>query len=1773
MQKQSKFIAKRMEGKNREFPGKTKHGQLITNVTGIRTVQNDGTLIFHPFNSSKYNKDIHFSHYRCKAESSIGILLSSAVLIKAFHHQSSFINGSAVFHCIVPKTAQDRVSVVSWSILRKSSDKEFIVSIGQSKDRFHALLKLGYLIIDNVQKEDDGMKITCSTIDTYNSAINDLEIILSPVNQIVKKQDPVVFSCRANAFPKPVYTWFKTEKYSNKIQDFYRFHLDNRVANAIFILVKRWAPLVASNRILIDVNYKQPVLSSDLLVHVVSYKDEGIYQCVAKNPTEEKYSYSQLIVGAVKPRIINELAARQVLNQDESVILKCQATGQPFSSITWTVDGMELKMKPRFVITNLLSPSNGITSSLKIDGLRMSDGGLYQCKAENKAGIASSKSTIAITGPPTIVGFKESVSAIKTKTVKLNCIAKGYPLPTYKWQKDGWLDLTNDNQYTLLENGTLIISSVNEDNKGTFKCQATNSNGQDQKTLILHVLVPPTITPIKWAAFEVGHRKVETCEVPTGDMPIKITWYWNGKILENGRGVSIETRGFQSHLTFTVVTALHRGRYTCKAENKAGFALHSGELVINEPPSLLKYPRDTSVLKPAELRLNCAAAGFPAPQIIWYKSVRNNRKVELIRLTGRIKQLANGTLLVRSTSVEDSGKYICKADNGVGKIAEKSVTVDIKVPAAIMTTSDKTIKCRKGLSAVMNCSASGTPVLQLNWHQSSRIISDSKKFKVKVMGKAQEGQTILWSTLTISDLERGDNGRYLCQATNSFGGDSRSIQVKVLERPDPPQKPSSAKISSRSLTISWKQPYNGHSHITKYSIEYKKAPHDWMQRNTIATGGNTTRYTIAGIEPGIVYNVRIIATNKIGSSDASIEAVLKTKEEVPSAAPSNITVSAIAKDRLRVSWQPPPENKQNGKLLGYYVTCKEMKDPSQLIQRTLRNLLRHQMIIENLKPYTYYLISVQAFTKPGAGPASSPQRKRTLEGAPTAAPQSVTAVAMNSQIIRVQWNLPPIEHRHGLIKGYKIKYTELKTSKVFSTMATSVHYAELTNLDKYTVYKISVLAYTNGGDGKMSKPVLTRTAEDVPGPPEQLRAAAASPNEILVTWKPPSEPNGIITGYALHYRKSMDGSSSQHEFDLNSKVNSQMLHGLEVGKEYEIWINAKTRIGIGIRTGLVKARTMTKIPARILTLTQIIRVSINADVSLPCVAVGHPKPDISWRFRNRKVVRRRHKRAYYNEGKLVLNNVKLKHGGPYNCSAVNKYGSDWNIITLIVQGFPSTPYLLHAKAINMSTVNISWVSDLDAHSPIIRYHIKIKEHNNTIWKYHVISPEKQWILVKIGSTNKTLFSVASENIIGTGAYSVVIEVTRTSDGFVTRIISKTKTSVVEAPKRVRSKEKENMVAPIIAGCLVAVVVLTIIMLLASWDRTERRLRAPKCGRLFICDTHNDYPKGPYRGTYDGPYNEPNMPWPWNSSGNSFIATNEDSSDNNQNKEEEGGEERFPEHLFAQLLNFDETDEDESNKITSVATANEDLLASDILLGRSSSTTYKTSHSSQLSKNPFNGSSLLSSINEPSTTDSDSGKPSNYMARSLDTNVKDMTKDNYAKPKQAGGAKLKASVKSLDRGLRNIQTNVNRNGGDARNKTVRSAIEYQRKMHGTATTARSLSIRAKEHQVSRSRSTRSYDSVSSTCSSSKGELVKAYEFGRKYRLQEYYVPPFFDNSTTEDSCSELSELCEFSSLPRDTNDCLVRMPIPIRPLVPIEDANNAVAPFANVELVYDGESLV
>ena len=72
---------------------------------------------------------------------------------------------------------------------------------------------------------------------------------------------------------------------------------------------------------------------------------------------------------------------------------------------------------------------------------------------------------------------------------------------------------------------------------------------------------------------------------------------------------------------------------------------------------------------------------------------------------------------------------------------------------------------------------------------------------------------------------------------------------------------------------------------------------------------------------------------------------------------------------------------------------------------------------------------------------------------------------------------------------------------------------ELTGLKKYTNYTVTVLAFTNGGDGVKSQVHTAVTEQDVPGPIATVKAISMSTDSVLVSWEPPEEPNGEIIQY------------------------------------------------------------------------------------------------------------------------------------------------------------------------------------------------------------------------------------------------------------------------------------------------------------------------------------------------------------------------------------------------------------------------------------------------------------------------------------------------------------------------------------------------------------------------------------------------------------------------------------------------------------------------------------
>lgn len=73
-----------------------------------------------------------------------------------------------------------------------------------------------------------------------------------------------------------------------------------------------------------------------------------------------------------------------------------------------------------------------------------------------------------------------------------------------------------------------------------------------------------------------------SCSVLTGDLPINITWFLNEKNVRDIEDIITSNLGKRgSSLAIDSVSAKHAGNFTCLAQNRAGNASFTSELIVN----------------------------------------------------------------------------------------------------------------------------------------------------------------------------------------------------------------------------------------------------------------------------------------------------------------------------------------------------------------------------------------------------------------------------------------------------------------------------------------------------------------------------------------------------------------------------------------------------------------------------------------------------------------------------------------------------------------------------------------------------------------------------------------------------------------------------------------------------------------------------------------------------------------------------------------------------------------------------------------------------------------------------------------------------------------------------------------------------------------------------------------------------------------------------------------------------------------------------------------
>ncbi|KAG6449961.1 hypothetical protein O3G_MSEX006309 [Manduca sexta] len=863
----------------------------------------------------------------------------------------------------------------------------------------------------------------------------------------------------------------------------------------------------------------------------------------------------------------------QAVQPGAQVALKCSAVGEPPPRFRWTLDGQTIPSHHGAVITEgresspsgIGSNSNYVLSTLSLSSARVEHGGRYECRATNSHGTVSHAARLNVYGPPYIRAMNP-VKAVAGSDVTIWCPYYGFPIDSVKWEGGAG----TDPRYQQLD-GQLTIMNVDRNrDKGAWICSVLTPGGElARREVQVSVVSPPVLSPIVFPpGLRSGDRSQLTCTVTSGDMPVYFSWLKDQMPISSSLQVDERGAEFFSMLLFKSLTAAHSGIYTCVVTNTAGKANASVELAIKVPPYWQIEPSDTSVLLNGSLTVSCEARGYPPPTIYWTKFAGSTETT-----LGGVSDpviLGNGSLRLESARAEHSGKYRCRADNGVAPALSKTLSIHVNEPARFETQSAN-VTAKLGDTVRLACVARGDSPLSTAWSHSGRALPNSDYRMSISETRSSEG---LRSEMVIERADRRDSGVYRCQASNPYGRSDHFVHLAVQEPPEPPANFRVLETTSRSVKLQWRRPYDGNSPVLGYVVQYRRhdssAADSWRDADTynVTVSAHppdsfteTEGAIITGLEPATAYLVRARTVTAQFASAHTRALLALTLHEPPSRSPVSLRASAPRTSTIVLAWQAPPASSWNGELLGYTVWWWASADGSLagganvgMEFATVRGQI-NKYIIEGLEHYTRYSVSVRAFNSAGAGPASAPVNTLTQESVPSEGPRGVRCRAVSPQSLKVEWSPPPAHAHHGALLGYKLLYRPEHTAEwleweLRGTGGPSAGAGAevkrvagvetlLLALRPHTNYTIQALAYTAAGDGVPAHPIHCTTQQDAPGPPAAVKVVATSVTSLAVSWLPPSRPNGPLLYYTVFYRelgreRPPQSATVQAEDDISS---------------------------------------------------------------------------------------------------------------------------------------------------------------------------------------------------------------------------------------------------------------------------------------------------------------------------------------------------------------------------------------------------------------------------------------------------------------------------------------------------------------------------------------------------------------------------------------------------------------------------------------------------------------
>uniref|UniRef100_UPI0037E77F66 neurofascin homolog (chicken) a n=1 Tax=Semicossyphus pulcher TaxID=241346 RepID=UPI0037E77F66 len=972
----------------------------------------------------------------------------------------------------------------------------------------------------------------------------------SAKDYIVDPRDNIIIECEAKGNPVPTFSWRRNGK-------FFNIGKDPRVT-----MRKRSGTL--------EIGFRSGGRPEDY---------EGEYQCFASNDFGVALSNNILLRVSKAPLWPKEVLEPVVVPEGSSLILPCNPPpGLPPPYTFW----MNSAMIP---IPQDKRVSMGLNGDLYFSNVLAKDAHTdYSCNArflfthtiqqKNPFTLKVQTSRKVAESTPTFLsplGTESSKMVLRDEQLLLECIAAGLPTPTVKWFKKGG-DLPAQKVKFEKFNKTLKIINVSEEDAGEYVCMAYNQLGSARHSIFVQVKAAPywldKPTNLVLAPDENGRL---VCRANGNPKP-NIQWLINGQPIDSfPTNPSTQVEG--DTIIFRSVQMGSSAVYQCNASNQHGYLLANALVSVLDMPPRMLGPKNQliRVIENNRTFLDCPFFGSPLPDLRWFKNGQGSGLDG-----GQYRVYINGTLEIKRARAEDEGTYTCVASSILGT-ANNQVRLEVKEATRIVPAPKHQTAIR-GTTARFDCKVMSDPSLSVTvtWMKDDKPLSLGWRLK-----KDDE-------TLTIPNVNEGDEGLYTCTVKSDIDEDSYSARLTVLEeaslnpsvssalppdRPDPPMDLDLSDPAARSVRLTW-IPGNDHrSPISQFLVQFEEDRWDPGRWQNLSSYPGDLNSVILQLSPFVNYQFRVIAINSVGQSEPSRPSPrYKTSGAAPDAIPRGLRGWGSKKDNMEITWEPLLDLERNGPNLHYSVWWRR-KDQGE--GWTNVTTVESKYVVQNTKTYVPYEIKIQSRNEFGSGPESNMVVGYSGEDKPTDAPTDLRVSKVDSTKANIHWKSVDLNSILGEFKEYRLYYwressrvpglvvsKEKKTKGFYSTAAEPS--GILSDLVPYSQYKMFMVAANSRFEGPPSNTVEFTTKEGVPDAPKFFRINRRSFDTIHLQWDKPLEPNGILIGYQLRYQ-TVNGSRvgrPQLETFLPN-VSDFTLRLPDRSTRYKFYLSALTQVGAG----------------------------------------------------------------------------------------------------------------------------------------------------------------------------------------------------------------------------------------------------------------------------------------------------------------------------------------------------------------------------------------------------------------------------------------------------------------------------------------------------------------------------------------------------------------------------------------------------------------------------------